>query len=127
MANDWFVNNKYYNFFGVDSSRFKLDDKILEAVEDPDDGYRSCLQEIKVINPETDNSIFFDMPVDMIQVVEVDDLTSENVSNFSGYLLQSVYDGHVWLYAGTEHWDDYYPSYTMRYCPRDPYDKLVKS
>ncbi len=53
-------------FYGVDNNRFCLKyggrKTIFEAIEDENDGYRSCLGAVE-IRPEVDKSIFYQLPV----------------------------------------------------------------
>ena len=99
-------------FYGVDGLFFKLDDTIFEAVEDPDDGYRSLWGFPRPV-PD-DGYIFFREPVDMVRIIE------SPLPGLEGWLLVSVRDGHVWLALGTDVTEDYYPSFTFRYTPRGP-------
>lgn len=99
---------KEFDFFGVDGFRFKLDDIILEAIEDGGDGYRSYLGSIAV-RPETTN-IFFDKPIARIRV--------EDYAAIIGYRLIDIMDGHEWLLIGTDNYDDYYPCFMFLYQPK---------
>jgi hypothetical protein len=104
-------------FYGVDGNRFKLGDKVYEAIEDPDDGYRSCLKAIEV---RADGAgIFFPNPVDTVTVVDLDDPPPDYAdAPADGWALRSTTDGHTWLVVGTEHYDSYYPGFLFRYTPR---------
>ncbi len=102
------------DFYGMDGSFFKLDDDIYEAVEDPSDGYRSYLDEIKSI-PEQEadsNFIFFQNVIDRVKIVQYN-------ATFTGYEIVSVEDGHVWVRVGTDNMDDYYPYCRIEYHPRE--------
>ncbi len=103
---------KIYGFYGVDNNRFKLDKKAFEAVEDPDDGYRSCLRD--VVQVQLGNNIFFKRRLDDVAVWAVED------GYFEGFELVSVKDGHVWLRFGTDNIGDYYPGFVFDYYPRPP-------
>jgi hypothetical protein len=104
-------------FYGVDGNRLKLGDKVYEAVEDPDDGYRSCLGSVEV---RADGAgIFFPNPVDTVVVVDLDEPRPSGADGAAdGWALTSTADGHVWLAFGTEHYDQYYPGFLFRYSPR---------
>lgn len=106
---------KKLKFYGMDNNYFKLDDEIYEAIENPDDGYRSMLEEIKPISEEEaeQNLIFFQNPVDTVKIVDISD------TSFTGYELVSTDDGHVWLRVGTDSVDDYYPCCIIEYTPRE--------
>lgn len=103
-------------FFGVDHNRFKMGDRVFEAVENEIDGYRSDLGAVEVRK----GGVFFLNPVDVVYL----DRTNERAEPSSGYgecdlyRLVSVNDGHVWLEFGTENTDDYYPCFIFHYRPR---------
>lgn len=106
---------KQLKFYGMDNNYFKLGDEIYQAIEDPDDGYRSYLSEIKPTTEEEaeQNLIFFQNAVDTVKIVNVGD------TSFTGYEIVAVEDGHVWLRVGTDNNDDYYPSCCINYRPRE--------
>ena len=108
-----FDTDASYGFYGVDGERFKIGRHVIRVVEDPEDGYRSCLGYVE-IDPtfENDRPIFFKRSVDTVKTYEVDE------HDFFGYELRSVKDGHVWLRFGTDHYEDYYPCFIFEYCPR---------
>jgi hypothetical protein len=101
---------KTYKFYGVDNNSFKLGKQVFEAIEDPEDGYRSCLGSIEVKDPK--GLIFFKTAVDTVKVVDA--------AEYSGFKLVSVKDGHVWLEVGTDYSDNYYPCFVFTYTPRHP-------
>jgi hypothetical protein len=99
------------DFYGVDNNRFRLgvtasESVTFEAIEDPNDGYRSMMEEIRVV---TDGSgIFFRYPIARVRIERVQD-------SFAGYLLRDVARDHVWLKVGTSNTGDYYPYFTFDY------------
>ncbi len=102
---------KKVGFCGVDNLSFCVvtpegERVAFEAVEDPDDGYRSHLDDVN----ETSlvGLIFFRTPVATLTVAHDEDL--------SGYRLFDK-DGHDWLRIGTDNYDDYYPCFTFAYTP----------
>lgn len=107
-------------FFGVDGNCLKLDGSVFEAVEDPDDGYRSSLDYVEPRSAE--GKVFFGQPVDTVRLEEGPALNDGDrdapYGQFHGWVLRSVKDGHVWLWFGTDNYDDYYPGFVFRYCPR---------
>ncbi len=122
---------KVFNFYGVCNGYFKLDDVVWEAQEDPDDGYRSMLDEVKKLDGvkddrELDNLIFFGSPIAQVRVEEIDGYyQTEDVSYtweecIRGYRLVDVVDEHVWLIVGTSDYNDYYPCYRFTYFPKEP-------
>lgn len=99
-------------FFGVDNNRFKIGDVVYEALEDPDDGYRSYLTSVAV----RDGGIFFPNPVATVTITECSEPEPNNDS-FAGYAIKGE-DGHQWLKFGTDTSDNYYPCFVFRYTPK---------
>lgn len=97
-------------FYGVDNLTFKLDYDIYEAIEDPDDGYRSLLRCVRLKN--SDELIFFRKSIAQVSV-----LTSDE-EFFEGYEFRDIEDGHMWLKIGTDYADEYYPCFVFRYTPK---------
>jgi hypothetical protein len=135
-----------YDFYGVDNNAFCIGvggaRVVLEAVEDPSDGYRSyfgCFRTSSV------DKIFFREPIARVLLEEgglsnrtyfsnrwnddgtenppSDEDLREMSSNFNGWVLRDTETGHVWLTVGTDHGDDYYPCFTFSYEP-DPSRKV---
>ena len=109
-----------YDFYGVDNNSFCIGSggsrMALEAVENPDDGYRSyfgCFATSEV------GKIFFGSPVARVEFKDSDN------GNFAGWVLVDVDTGHVWLRVGTDHADDYYPCFVFEYTP--DINKEIKS
>lgn len=132
-----------FDFYGVDGSCFCLGRggarMVLEAVEDPSDGYRSYFA---CFRTEEVGKIFFRTSIAKVRLekggistrsrhywentkengkVNLSTITSEslhNISNdFSGWILRDVQTGHIWLTVGTDFGEDYYPCFTFRYEP----------
>ena len=97
-----------FDFYGVDSNKFKLNDTVFEAIEDESDGYRSMLDAIVVAGDGSD--IFFSSPIARVRVRVAGD-----GDNFEGFKLLDAEDDHEWLVIGTANTDDYYPSFTFQY------------
>lgn len=108
---------KTFKFYGVDCNRYKLDDVVWEAIKD-ESGYRSYLGSIEISEKE-DNSIFFSEPLDIVSVREFDDGSKK------GFEIYSVEDNHVWVFIGTEYYDEYYPCF-FRFCYTPKQAKLPK-
>jgi hypothetical protein len=101
------------DFYGVDCYSFKLDDCVFEAVEDESDGYRSCMEEIRM-KDDTSGLIFLDQPLARVRIEK----TCEGHyggNDADGFALVDLKDGFVWLKFGTDHADDYYPSFMFNY------------
>ncbi len=119
---DTMIVGHEFEFYGVDNLQFKLGIDgftfVLEAVEDPDDGYRSYLSCVQISEPD---GIFFPTPVAKVRVEDF--ACKAQWSNRSGYRFVDLETGHEWLCFGTDHGDDYYPSFFFDYEPRK--DQLV--
>jgi hypothetical protein len=103
---------KTYAFFGVCGNYFKLDDKIFEAIEDPDDGYRSYLD--TVICVENVPATF-----SRVKLADVVVVKARDEGNYRCDTLIDASDGHVWLRIGTDYSEDYYPCFVFRYSPKE--------
>ena len=86
---------------------FILDKKTYTAIEDPSDGYRSSMREIKLSKVVIKN-VF--KPVKVMGVMRQD--TSDDVIDFF-----DVKTGKVVLSVGTEDLDDYYPGFVAYFNP----------
>jgi hypothetical protein len=119
-----------YDFYGVDTACFALGVGegvvVFEAIEDPDDGYRSHLDTI-IVNME--GKIFFRTPIARVRLEHVkyesgndsDEERTRFYNGLDGYRLVDVEDpAHIWLYVGTENLNDYYPGFIFSYEPKPP-------
>lgn len=88
---------------------FILDKKTYTAIEDPSDGYRSSMREIKLSKVVIKN-VF--KPVKVMGVMRQD--TSDDVIDFF-----DVKTGKVVLSVGTENLDDYYPGFVAFFNPEN--------
>lgn len=112
------IGNLYdmvFGFHGVDNNAFKLSlperDIIIEAIEDPDDGYKSLLECVVERPPIVGNNrVFFNVPIVFVKFRDIEEY------GFKGFVLYDR-DDHVWLKVGTEDYDDYYPMFIFRYSP----------
>lgn len=109
---------KEFLFYGVDNQLIKLDDFVIEIMEDPDDGYRSMLGE--VIPRSKHIGLFFREPVAIVTFCKHDEGES------SGYALRDEEYNHLWLEFGTDESDSYYPCFYFNYHPRPHYAPKVK-
>jgi hypothetical protein len=103
---------KKWKFYGVDGNLFKLGPCIFEAIEDPDDGYRSYLGSVEVRPNKTGGAIFFKRALATVELVET------GTSTYDGFSLVDVKDDHIWLRVGTDTSEDYYPSFVFDYLPK---------
>jgi hypothetical protein len=113
-------DGKFYPFHCLGNNKFELNYSIYEAVEDPDDGYRSCLGAI--------NRAFKDDGYhDTVARVTVTLVREHHKTDYDSEYAWEVYkltdkDGHVWLTFGTDNIDDYYPGFIFDYQPKPPKD-----
>lgn len=101
-------------FYGVDGTRFRLGEPgkrpvTFEAVEDPEDGYRSMMDEVKLVTGEPPG-IYFATAIAAVVPVE-------SPGDVDGYDLVDIFNGHVWLRFGTNDRDEYYPTFVFDYVP----------
>lgn len=92
----------------------KSGDKLtFEVVEDENDGYRSMLKEVVIVQ---NNSIIAPaQPVALVTITESNGL----------YYFTDEYD-HVWLKFGTDDADDYYPIFVFSYTlPKPAIDRFI--
>lgn len=91
--------------------KFILDGVTYMALEDPDDGYRSYMEELKVVD-EPCKTKLPDIPVYCKYRSTTEDNCAADLLDF--------YDGandKCFLTIGTENTDDYYPYCVLRYRP----------
>lgn len=99
------------NFEDCSAIRFKLDGIVYVATEDPDDGYRSYLGELKVDDIDTKN------PFSGVEVLA----HYRNTNNYNE--VSEIIDfvdtttGEVVLSVGTDNSDDYYPCFVAHFNP----------
>ncbi|MBK7357536.1 hypothetical protein [Propionivibrio sp.] len=92
--------------------RFRLDGNVYVAVEDPSDGYRSCMNELTVCEDATMKNVFEPVKVigrhrDKGTYNSIDDVLE----------LIDAGTGKVVLEVGTENTDDYYPCFVAAFHP----------
>ena len=108
------------DYYGADDAEheFRVDEIIFKVLEDPNDGYRSCLGVIEYGNQSS--AIFFRKPIAKVRI-ETYDALSRDEDEWSGacqgYRFIDVQTGHVWLEFGTDNTDDYYPYFVFRHTP----------
>ena len=102
---------KTFDFYGVCNNRYKLNDTIWEAREDPSDGFRSYLDSIEV-SEEKHDDIFFRDSLGKVFV--------QGCEEVDGWQIVDEATGHVWLKIGTDYTVSYYPFFVFEYTPKDP-------
>jgi len=96
----------------IDAILFILDGVTYMAIEDPDDGYRSMLAELKIV----DRKVNYMFPPQKVIAKMAPDTTWE-VNN----ILQ-FYDAttnKLVMEIGTGNWEDYYPYFVFRWLPEN--------
>lgn len=91
-------------------NQFQLGSVIFEVIENEDDGYRSSLKEVAILDT---NAIKLSNNF-LAEVV----IKNGNKDNFEGWLIEDENDGHIWLKFGTDNVDDYYPTFTFYFNPK---------
>lgn len=97
----------------VNSVKFELDGIIYMATENPDDGYRSYMNELEIIN----EPLKFKIP--QMQVVCVHDTKDEYGYKSDILSFIDVENGKVFLRIGTKNTNDYYPYCLFEYKPEN--------
>jgi hypothetical protein len=90
---------------------FILDDTIYTALEDENDGYRSCMGELLINKFQCKNTF------EPIQVLGI----YKEKSGYSTSDILQLYgmDGKLILEVGTDNTDDYYPSFVSNFNPEN--------
>lgn len=106
-----------FEFYGVDVNTFKIgcngNTYVFEAIENPDDGYRSMMDTILVRTPQ--DLIFSDRPI--ANVVMKFYINQKVDYSFTGFDLIDVKSEEMILRIGTECYDSYYPEFIVTYDP----------
>lgn len=96
----------------VDSITFRLDGKTYTAVEDPSDGYRSCMKNIILEKKQRIANKF--------QAVKVMAIKKRgNYHEHETLEFIDVINGKTILEVGTDNFDDYYPTFVARFIPQN--------
>lgn len=103
---------KWGSFEDASLIRFKLDGVVYVAIEDPSDGYRSYLGELKVDDTDITN------PFSGVEVIGVYKTGSEGRSCDILDLVDTT-TKEVVLSVGTDDDDDYYPCFVSHFQPRN--------
>ena len=91
---------------------FTLDGITYSAVEDPVDGYRSCMRDLKKSDKVTSNT-FLGVKVSC-EMIPDDNYGSNDVLH-----INDIETGKLIIAVGTENSDDYYPSFVSTYHPEN--------
>lgn len=99
--------------------RFRLDGVVYAAIEDPDDGYRSSLDRI-VILEEPMTNVF--TPIDVIVYIKtktIDEKSGEEDGDVSILEIVDRKNHKTVLEVGTDNTDDYYPYFVGVFSPHN--------
>jgi hypothetical protein len=103
---------RYGSFEDCSVMRFRLDGKVYTAVEDPSDGYRSCMDRIFVERCKINNSF---SPVRVVVRKKPD----HNYNRNDTLEMIDIKTGKTVLEVGTDAADDYYPSFVASFWPEN--------
>lgn len=96
----------------VDSISFRLDGKTFTAVENPSDGYRSCMKNLILDKGRRIANKF--SPVKVMAIKKRSGYHDHDTIEFI-----DVLNGKTILEVGTDNSDDYYPSFVARFTPEN--------
>jgi len=119
---DKHINNllgQEVDFYGAESQAFKVNDMVIEVLEDEDDGYRSYLGGYLATDESKYN--FYSQPFAKVKLEEYNEdreINDYERHEFTGFRLVDVDDGHVWLMFGTDRSSDYYPRFVFSCSPK---------
>jgi len=95
-------------------NQFQLGSVIFEVIEDEEDGYRSSMSEVNIVNRLAQENTR-DFLADVI-IAKVDEI----------YQIIDITDGHIWYEFGTNTNDDYYPWFIFKYNLKSNLKQLIK-
>lgn len=101
--------DRSFGFYGVSDNCFKIGRKVYEVLENEDDGLRSSLDHVRVVDP--DGRPFFRRALARVT------LKVDHERDFEGWKLVGD-NGHTWLRFGTDFDDTYYPYFVFEYTPK---------
>lgn len=93
--------------------RFRLDNVVYTAIEDPSDGYRSSMDRLYASPSEPMRNVF--PPVKVVGRKRADDTWSKNDT----LELFDPETGKIIVEVGTDNTDDYYPSFVSSFHPEN--------
>jgi hypothetical protein len=106
------IKNYADNFEDCQVVNFILDGKTYTAIEDPDDGYRSCMKEIKEGTAKIKNTF---ASVQVLGIMKPDgDYNKNDILQ-----LYNISNGKIVFEVGTENTDDYYPCWVASFTPEN--------
>ena len=106
---DKLVGSKATLYKRNEQNCFQLGSVLFEIMEDESDGYRSAMQEARVLARDANGGE---------RVGEVVIKNQKDAQDFTGWELVDTNDGHIWLKFGTNNLDDYYPCFVFQWEPK---------
>ena len=109
-----FLTEKTTNYYDEENCqvcRFRLDGVVYVAVEDPNDGYRSMMKDLKIDNDATMKNIFIGCEV-ICTHIEKGDYYDHDILE-----LVDAKTGKAVLRVGTGNYNDYYPYFVAEFNP----------
>lgn len=101
------------SFEDGNSISFELDGKVYTAIEDPEDGYRSSMESLQLVEGAVITNHF--PPVKVIGRLKEDDKRWGHKNDTLQFILTT--NGKVILEVGTDNTDDYYPWFVAFFDP----------
>ena len=98
-------------FEDANACRFRLDGIVYEAVEDPDDGYRSMMRDFKIVENAKMKNVFPAVEV-LVKHREYGDRCNADILD-----IIDIKTSKTILSVGTDNTDDYYPWFVCEYHP----------
>lgn len=99
---NWWSGNDNCNYV-----KFKLDGTTYMAVEDPDDGYRSCCRELEIVDGECRMSL-----PNILVECKMRDKVHDDILEF-----YDISNNQMFMAVGTGDTTDYYPYFMFEYTP----------
>ena len=93
---------------------FIIDGKTYTAIEDPGDGYRSCMHDIKKSNRKVENQFG---PIEVMGKMRADDRERREINDVIEFI--DVITGKMVLAVGTANTDEYYPYWVAEFVPEN--------
>lgn len=110
------IKHEFYGSEQCEVIRFRLDGVVYVAMEDPEDGYRSCMRDLVTEESEMKN-VF---PPVRVMVRHRTDATHSGWPQVDDVLeFICIENGKEILTVGTENTDDYYPSFVGDFRPEN--------
>lgn len=94
--------------------RFRLDGTVYTAIEDPSDGYRSCMDRLFASPDDSVRNVFPPIRV-LAKMKESGEYGGKNDT----LQLLDLVTGKVVMEVGTDNLDDYYPSFVSHFSPEN--------